>query len=187
MKKFYFNDLIKYFILLCIFLTGYFIFTNTSRKDADSITSNYLVKPTNRITKFEYRDSVDAFYRVKNDFIFRSYKDRNEKKILLETKSENYFDYKAQKKMEKDFGLEQMIKINIVGNTNDKLTRQPSYGVSINPKVKKLSVDGKEADKVFDYEYNGKLFYIWYFKDLEISLDKVNSEEDWDNISVNFS
>jgi len=181
--------MIKYFILLCIFITGYFIISSLTKKniDTDNTTSNYPVTSSNSITKIEYNDSVDVFYRIKNDLIFHSYKDKNEKKLLFETKSDNYFDYKAQKKMEKDFGLEQMIKINIVGNTNDKLTRQPSYGVSINPKVKKLSVDGKEADNVFDYEYNGKVFYIWYFKDLEISLDKVNSEEDWDNISVNFS
>ncbi|MBO0473769.1 hypothetical protein IGL98_003474 [Enterococcus sp. DIV0840] len=189
MKKFYFHDLIKYFILTCIFLTGYFIFTTVTKTntDANNVVSNYPVKASNNITKIEYSDSIDAFYRVKNDFIFKTYKDKSQKKILFETKSDNYFDYKAQKKMEKDFGLEQMIKLNVVGNENKHLSRQPSYGVSIDPKVKGLSVNGKKVDKVFDYEYNGHVFYIWYFKDFEISLDKVNTEEEWDNILITFS
>jgi hypothetical protein len=88
--------------------------------------------------------------------------------------------------MEKDFGLEQIIRLNVVGEKNKKLTRQPSYGVSINPKVKELHVNGKKADKVFDYKYNGNVFYIWYFKDLEINLEQVNSEKDWNDISIEF-
>lgn len=189
MKKFYFHDLIKCFILLFIFLTGYFIFTNIIPKnsDASNVVSNYPVEPSNNIKKIEYNDSIDAFYRVKNDFIFKSYKDTSQKKVLLETKSDNYFNYKAQKKMVKDFGIEQLIKLNIVGNENRNLTRHPSYGVSIDPIVKRLRVNGKKVDKVFDYEYNGNIFYIWYFKDFEISLDKVNSEDDWDNILITFS
>ncbi|OJG67524.1 hypothetical protein RV09_GL002293 [Enterococcus moraviensis] len=169
-------------------MTGYFIFTNVTKKSVDdTVVTKYPVKLSNSIAKIEYSDSMDAFYRIKNDFVFQSYKDKNQKKLLFETKSDNYFDYNAQKKMEKDFGLEQIIKINVVGNENKKLTRQPSYGVSINPEVKMLHVNGKKVDKVFDYEYKGNMFYIWYFKDLEINLENINTEDDWDNILVKFS
>jgi hypothetical protein len=88
--------------------------------------------------------------------------------------------------MEKDFGLEQIIRLNVVGEKNKKLARQPSYGVSINPQVKELHVNGKKADKAFDYKYNGNVFYVWYFKNLEINLKQVNSEKDWNDISIEF-
>jgi hypothetical protein len=189
MKKFYFHDLIKYFILLCIFLTGYFIFTNITPKNSstNSTISSYNVTSANIIKEIEYNDTIDTFSRIKNDFIFQTYKNSDKKLCVLETKSDNYFNYKAQQKMEKDFGLEQMIRLNVVGDKNKNLTRQPSYGVSINPKVKGLRVNGKKADQVFDYEYDGKIFYIWYFKDFEINLDTVNTEDNWDNILVTFS
>ena len=49
------------------------------------------------------------------------------------------------------------------------MTRFPIAGTSVYEKIKKLRINGVPVDEVREYvDYNGKTWYFWYYKNLEL-------------------
>lgn len=126
------------------------------------------------IAKVSNENTIDIIVKQNEDAFFYTFEVEKNKeyKKLLEFSSENYFSYTGRKNALKNED-ELYIQIELMGafydDTYKNVERKPYWGVSISPEINKLKIDNQLVDKIIEYKDGGHVFYIWYFRDLNIN------------------
>jgi hypothetical protein len=171
-------------IFLTIVIFSIFILHQRSNTNNGELES-FGVNENNIIAKISNDNTVDIFTRDGSNLLFYIFEVSSKNKISEEKifiRAKYLFDYNARKRVEStekpdsvDFVKDDIeITHAVYRGNNTHLSRKPYYGVSISPRIKKFKINNIPVNRVIEYTYKEKVFYIWYFDDLEINPQNID-------------
>ncbi|URZ88144.1 hypothetical protein [Floricoccus penangensis] len=158
----------------CIGLGIEYYKENKTYRSIDDVLSYLKINPDTIINKYDYEDSTD-------------YVSINDEEGKIKISSVNKINSKGKKCFKPGVSWQVGLNTDKMGTTEDNVLftynfvkdlpdylkniskRTALIGSSQSEDIQKLKIDDEAPTDIFNYEFKGNNFYIWYYKNIDIS------------------